>query len=38
VPRLPGTAVSDTALIRLRVVAVALAAASLAGLDRRDLG
>jgi ABC-2 type transport system permease protein len=38
VPRLPGSAVTAAPLIWLSVVALALAAAGLAGLRRRDLG
>ncbi|MGO9724575.1 MAG: ABC transporter permease, partial [Streptosporangiaceae bacterium] len=38
VPRLPGGTVSAAPLIWLSVIAVALAAAGLAGLRRRDIG
>jgi ABC-2 type transport system permease protein len=38
VPRLPGVAVSATPLVWLSVAALALAAAGLAGLRRRDIG
>ncbi len=37
-PKLPGGAVSATPLVSLSVIALALGAAGLAGLRRRDIG